>query len=102
MEDQWFLSPIQGKPLQSGTGLIENNGDKELLSPNQHNKICLFLLQVSKNTIELDTGLAESYATDFTLIIPAVQLQDSGKYTCLGEILQTVVNASVTLRVLGR
>ncbi|KAM3849041.1 macrophage colony-stimulating factor 1 receptor isoform 2-T3 [Vipera latastei] len=57
---------------------------------------------VSKNTIELDTGLAKSYATDFTLIIPAVQLQDSGKYTCLGEILQTVVNASVTLQVLEK
>ncbi|KAL7985812.1 hypothetical protein Chor_010978 [Crotalus horridus] len=55
----------------------------------------------STTIMEIDTGLAKSYTTDFTLLIPAVQLQDSGKYTCLGQISQTIVNASVTLQVLA-
>ncbi|XP_039196808.1 macrophage colony-stimulating factor 1 receptor isoform X2 [Crotalus tigris] len=56
----------------------------------------------STTIMEIDTGLAKSYTTDFTLFIPAVQLQDSGKYTCLGQISQTIVNASVTLQVLEK
>ncbi|XP_058022624.1 macrophage colony-stimulating factor 1 receptor isoform X2 [Ahaetulla prasina] len=56
----------------------------------------------SLNSMDLDTGLSQSYASDYNLFIPAVQLQDSGIYTCLGEAAQLHVNVSVTLQVLEK
>ncbi|XP_063148280.1 macrophage colony-stimulating factor 1 receptor [Candoia aspera] len=52
--------------------------------------------------VDLDTGLAQSYITDYNLFIPAVQLQDSGKYTCLGNSAELSRNYSATLQVLEK
>ncbi|XP_026552384.1 macrophage colony-stimulating factor 1 receptor isoform X2 [Pseudonaja textilis] len=54
------------------------------------------------NTTDLDTGLSQSYATDYFLFISAVQLQDSGIYTCHAEAAQSHVNVSATLQVLEK
>uniref|UniRef100_A0A8D0KF15 receptor protein-tyrosine kinase n=1 Tax=Salvator merianae TaxID=96440 RepID=A0A8D0KF15_SALMN len=43
-----------------------------------------------------------NYITDFTLSIPAVQLQDSGKYTCLGSSSAGSRNSSATLQVVEK
>ncbi|ETE64104.1 V-fms, partial [Ophiophagus hannah] len=51
---------------------------------------------------DLDTGLSQSYATDYFLFISAVQLQHSGIYTCLGKAAQLHVNVSATLQVLEK
>ncbi|XP_032066849.1 macrophage colony-stimulating factor 1 receptor [Thamnophis elegans] len=87
---------LQGEPFNISCRIqyysYEYNG--RWIYPSPENAIC--------NSLELDTGVPQSYTTDYTLFIPAVQLQDSGIYTCLGEAGQLFMNVSATLQVLEK
>lgn len=44
---------------------------------------------------------SRKYFTDHTLSIPAVRLEDTGEYTCLGTNSAGTTNSSATLQVIG-
>ncbi|KAM6469296.1 macrophage colony-stimulating factor 1 receptor [Liasis olivaceus] len=87
---------LQGEPFNISCTVRHHSPDYEIqwIYPPTAN--------ASLNLLDLDTGLSQSYITDYNLFIPAVQLQDSGKYTCLGNSIDLSRNCSATLQVLEK